>query len=85
MSIKVFSSEFEFKQDAIMLVSRLAFDIAVDVIGGGNVADDSESVLSYLLGMAKQESLNKRTQDAISFYLDLVIEHNRELIAFYDK
>ncbi len=85
MSIKVFSSEFEFKQDAIMLVARLTFDIAVDVIGGGNVADDSESVLSYLLDMAKQESLNKRTQDAISFYLDSVIEHNRELIAFYDK
>ena len=85
MSIKVFSSEFEFKQDAIMLVARLTFDIAVDVIGGGNVADDSESVLSYLLDMSKQESLNKRTQDAISFYLDLVIEHNRELIAFYDK
>lgn len=62
MSIKVFSSEFEFKQDAIMLVARLTFDIAVDVIGGGNVADDSESVLSYLLDMAKQESLNKRTQ-----------------------
>ena len=85
MSIKVFSSEFEFKQDAIMLVARLTFDIAVDVIGGGNVADDSESVLSYLLDMAKQESLNKRTQDAISFYLDSVIERNRELIAFYDK
>ncbi len=85
MSIKVFSSEFEFKQDAIMLVARLAFDISLDVIGGGNVADDSESVLSYLLDMAKQESLNKRTQDAISFYLDSVIERNRELIAFYDK
>ena len=84
MAVVVFSSEQEFKQDAIMIVSRLSFDTAVEVISGGNIADDTELVLSYLLDMAKAQNLSQKTQNSISFYLDTVIDHNRELKTHFD-
>lgn len=81
--MKVFANDEQFKNEAIVFVSRLVFDTAVTVISSGVCADDSERMLSYLLDLAKAERIELKHQNAISFYLDSVIEHNQEILRNY--
>ncbi|WP_019520310.1 hypothetical protein [Faucicola boevrei] len=83
MSILVFNTESEFKNDAIALVSRLAFEKAIPVISNGCVADESEQALSYLLDLAKENKIDKKSIDAIAFYHRQILDENQEMLKHY--
>lgn len=58
----------------------MVFDNAVPVIMSGNVADDSERVLFYLLSMAQDEKLSRKSQDSIAFYHRQILDENQEML-----
>lgn len=78
----VFNKESEYKSSAITLVSRLVFDNAVEIVSSGNVADESEIVLAYLLSLAKQQSADKKSIDAIAFYNRQILDENQEMLRY---
>lgn len=79
---KIFNTEKDFKDEAIIFVARLVFDNAVPVIMSGNVADDSERVLSYLLSMSREEKLSRKTQDSIAFYHRQIFDENQKMLKY---
>lgn len=78
----VFHNQDQLDDAAIMLVARFTFDIAVDVISQGNIADESELVLAYLLDIAQRKRLPKKSLDAITFYLSQVSDENCEMLKY---
>ncbi len=74
--MRVYNREEEFNNEAIVYVARMTFDVAVDVISGGNVADESQQVLYYLLEMAKEKNLKKESISAIATYYNMVLDEN---------
>lgn len=74
--MRVYNREEEFNNEAIVYVARMTFDVAVDVISGGNVADESQQVLYYLLEMAKEKNLTKESISAIATYYNMVLDEN---------
>lgn len=77
---KIFNTEKDFKDEAIVFIARMVFDNAVPVIMSGNVADDSERVLFYLLSMAQDEKLSRKSQDSIAFYHRQILDENQEML-----
>lgn len=76
--MRVYAREDEFKSEAIVYVARLIFDVAVSVISQGNVADESQQALGYVLELAKDQKLPKESVSAISTYYHMVIDENQE-------
>lgn len=82
MAIQVFNNQDQLDETALVLVSRFVFDSAVSVIMQGNVADESQQVLSYLVGLSRSKNIPKKSIDVIDFYLSQVADQNDEMLSF---
>lgn len=80
--MKIFHNDAELLENAIVLVARLTFEKAIPVITGGNVADESEATLSYLMELAQEQNLPKKSIDSIAFYYHQILDENLEMLRY---
>ena len=80
--MKIFLSDMELLDTALVLVARLTFEKAIPVISDGNVADESEATLSYLMELAQENNLPKKSVDSIAFYHRQILDENQEMLKY---
>ena len=80
--MKIFQNDMELLDTALVLVARLAFEKATPVISDGNVADESEAMLSYLMELAQENNLPKKSVDSIAFYHRQILDENQEMLKY---